>query len=86
MNIEDIINQIGELLGDYKFDQVNEETKMGALNIANGVLFPLRESRAIEGYQFTANTSEDSITLNVFIKENGQDDLSQWDLTINKDE
>jgi hypothetical protein len=85
MNIEDIINQIGELLENFKFDEANEDSKTEALNVANGILYPLKESLAIEDYQFTAKTEDNSISITISIKEFSQDEMSQWDLILQKD-
>ena len=85
MNIEDVINQIGELLENFKFDEANEDSKTEALNVANGILYPLKESLAIEDYQFTAKTEDNSISITISIKEFSQDEMSQWDLILQKD-
>jgi hypothetical protein len=82
MNIEQIIEQIGVALENFKFDIISEEIKVAALNEANQILYPLKEQGLIEDYQFSVSSVGNIIDVSVFIKESSDREFSRWDLTI----
>jgi hypothetical protein len=82
MNIDSIIEQIVEEIKNLTNDSVDKTAEVAALNVANGVLYPLKESKQIEDYQFSANIIGNTLNISIFVTENGQTEPSQWDLSI----
>lgn len=82
MNIEQLIEQIGTALENFKFSTISEEIKVAALNEANQILYPLKEQGVIEDYQFAVSSVGNIIDVSVFIKELPDQEFSRWDLTI----
>ena len=82
--METIIEQIAKKLELIEFKTIDKEAELKALNLANGVLFPLKESQEIQDYTFSASIVGDILNISIFITENGYTEPVQWDLTINK--
>lgn len=82
--MENIIEQIAKKLEVTQFNTIDETTKLQALNLANDVLYPLKESNQIQDYTFSASTVGDILNISVFITENGSEAPIQWDLTVTK--
>ncbi len=82
MNIDSIIEQIVEEIKSLSNDSVDKTAEVAALNVANSVLYPLKESKEIEDYQFSANIIGDTLNISIFVTENGQTEPAQWDLSI----
>ena len=85
MKAEIIITKIGEILEKFKFTEANEASKMEALNIANAVLYPIKEKQIIEDYQFLARIEDNSIRLSIMIKEPSEEEASEWDIALSAD-
>lgn len=82
--MENIIEQIAKKLEVTEFNTIDEATKLRALNLANDVLYPLKESNQIQDYTFSASMVGDILNISVFITENGSEIPVQWDLTVTK--
>ena len=82
MKAEIIISKIGEILETYKFEEANEASKMEVLNIANAVLYPIKEKQIIEDYQFLARVEDNSIHLTIMLKEPNEEEASEWDIVL----
>jgi hypothetical protein len=82
MNIDSVIEQIVEEIKSLSNDSVDKTAEVAALNVANSVLYPLKESKEIEDYQFSANIIGDMLNISIFVTENGQKEPAQWDLSI----
>jgi hypothetical protein len=82
MNIDSVIEQIVEEIKSLSNDSVDKTAEVAALNVANSVLYPLKESKEIEDYQFSANIIGDTLNISIFVTENGQTEPAQWDLSI----
>ena len=85
MKAEIIITKIGEILEKFKFTEANEASKMEALNIANAVLYPIKEKQIIEDYQFLARIEDNLIHLSIMIKEPSEEEASEWDISLSAD-
>jgi hypothetical protein len=82
--MENIIEQIAKKLELVEFKTIDKEAELKALNLANDVLYPLKESHEIQDYSFSASIIGDNINISVFITENGYIEPVQWDLTLTK--
>ena len=82
--MENIIEQIAKKLEVTEFNTIDETTKLQALNLANDILYPLKESNQIQDYTFSASMVGDILNISVFITENGSEAPIQWDLTVTK--
>ena len=82
--MENIIEQIAKKLEVTEFNTIDETTKLQALNLANDVLYPLKESNQIQDYTFSASMVGDILNISIFITENGSETPIQWDLTVTK--
>ena len=82
MNLDTIIEQIVEDIKNLTNNTIDKTAEVAALNAANSILYPLKESKQIEDYQFSANIIGNTLNISVFITENGQTEPSQWDLSI----
>jgi hypothetical protein len=82
MKAEIIISKIGEILETYKFEEANEASKIEVLNIANAVLYPIKEKQIIEDYQFLARVEDNSIHLTIMLKEPNEEEASEWDIVL----
>jgi hypothetical protein len=82
MNIDSVIEQIVEEIKSLSNNSVDKTAEVAALNVANSVLYPLKESKEIEDYQFSANIIGDMLNISIFVTENGQKEPAQWDLSI----
>jgi hypothetical protein len=82
--METIIEQIAKKLELIEFTTIDKEAELKALNLANDVLFPLKESQELQDYTFSASIVGDILNISIFITENGYTEPVQWDLTINK--
>ena len=82
MTTEQIIEQVSTALEDLSIETINDETKLAALNKANGVLYPLKEQGIINDYQFTSNVIGEVLNISVFIKETAEDEFTCWDLSL----
>ena len=82
MKAEIIISKIGEILETYKFEEANEASKIEVLNIANAVLYPIKEKQIIEDYQFLARVEDNSINLTIMLKEPNEEEASEWDIVL----
>ena len=85
MKAEIIITKIGEILEKFKFTEANEASKMEVLNIANAVLYPIKEKQILEDYQFLARIEDNSICLTIQIKESNEEEASEWDIALSAD-
>ena len=82
MNIDSIIEQIVEDIKNLTNNSIDKTAEIAALNVANSILYPLKESKQIEDYQFSANIIGNTLNISIFVTENGQTEPSQWDLSI----
>ena len=82
--MENIIEQIAKKLELVEFKTIDKEAELKALNLANDILYPLKETHEIQDYTFSASTVGDILNISIFITENGYIEPVQWDLTINK--
>lgn len=82
MTTEQIIEQVSTALENLSIETINDETKLAALNTANGVLYPLKEQGIINDYQFTSNVIGEILNISVFIKEAAEDEFTCWDLSL----
>lgn len=82
--METIIEQIAKKLELVEFNTIDKEAELRALNLANDVLYPLKESQEIQDYTFSASIIGDIINISIFITENGCTEPVPWDLTITK--
>lgn len=80
--MDTIIEQIVKKLEPVKFDIIDKEAELKALNLANSVLYPLKESQEIKDYSFSASIVGDIMYISIFITENGSTEPVQWDLTV----
>ena len=80
--MDDIIQEIAKSLQDYTFKTLSEETKLGALNAANAILFPLKEQKVIADYRFSVREDKPNFTVSVFIRETENSKDECWDLTV----
>ena len=85
MKAEIIITKIGEILEKFKFTEANEASKIEVLNIANAVLYPIKEKQILEDYQFLARIEDNSICLTIQIKESNEEEASEWDIALSAD-
>lgn len=82
--MENIIEQIAKKLELVEFKTIDKEAELQALNLANDILYPLKETHEIQDYTFSASIVGDILNISIFITENGYTEPVQWDLTINK--
>lgn len=82
--MENIIEQIGKKLEQIEFKTINKDAELSALNLANEVLYPLKESNQLQDYTFSACITGDVLSISIFITENNEVEPTQWDLTIIK--
>ena len=82
--MENIIEQIAKKLELVEFKTIDKEAELKALNLANDILYPLKETHEIQDYTFSASIVGDILNISIFITENGYIEPVQWDLTINK--
>jgi len=82
--MENIIEQIAKKLELVEFKTIDKEAELQALNLANDILYPLKETHEIQDYTFSASIVGDILNISIFITENGYIEPVQWDLTINK--
>lgn len=82
--METIIEQIAKTLESTEFNVIDKETELKALNLANDILYPLKESNQIQDYTFSASIVGDVLNISIFLTENGCSEPDQWDLTITK--
>ena len=82
MNIDAIIEQIVDDIKNLPSSSINKTTELAALNVANSILFPLKESKQIKDFQFSANIIGEILNIGIFITENEQDEPICWDLSI----
>lgn len=82
--MENIIEQIAQKLELVEFKTIDKEAELQALNLANDILYPLKETHEIQDYTFSASIAGDILNISIFITENGYIEPVQWDLTINK--
>ena len=82
--MENIIDQIAKKLELVEFKTIDKEAELQALNLANDILYPLKETHEIQDYTFSASIVGDILNISIFITENGYIEPVQWDLTINK--
>jgi hypothetical protein len=82
MTTEQIIEQVSTALENLSIETINDETKLMALNKANDVLYPLKEQRIINDFQFTSNVIGEVLNISVFIKETAEDEFTCWDLSL----
>jgi hypothetical protein len=82
--METIIEQIAGKLELIQFNTIDKEAELKALNLANEVLYPLKESQEIQDYTFSASIVGDILNISIFITESGCAESVQWDLTITK--
>jgi hypothetical protein len=82
MNIDSVIEQIVEEIKNLTNNTVDKTAEVAALNVANSILYPLKENKQIEDYQFSANIIGNTLNIGIIVTENGQTEPSQWDLSI----
>ena len=80
--MENLIQEIANSLQTLSFSQIDEGIKTKALNVANSILYPLKEQKVINDYHFSAQQIGSDLTINVFIKETEDSSHECWDLTI----
>ena len=82
MNLNSIIEQIVENIKSLPNSTVDKAAELAALNVANSILFPLKENKQIQDYQFSANIIGNLLNISIVVTENDQTEPSQWDLSI----
>ena len=82
MNLNSTIEQIVENIKNLPNNTVDKTAELAALNVANSILFPLKESKQIQDYQFSANIIGNLLNISIVVTENDQTEPSQWDLSI----
>ena len=82
MNLNSTIEQIVENIKSLPNNTVDKAAELAALNVANSILFPLKENKQIQDYQFSANIIGNLLNISIVVTENNQTEPSQWDLSI----
>lgn len=82
--MENTIELIAKKLETVKFETIDKAAEIQALNLANEILYPLKESNEIQDYTFSASIVGDILNISIFITEGGCAESVQWDLTITK--
>ena len=82
--MENTIELIAKKLETVKFETIDKAAEVQALNLANEILYPLKESNEIQDYTFSASIVGDILNISIFVTESGCAESVQWDLTITK--
>jgi hypothetical protein len=79
MNLEDILTLLIESL-----TTLNWKEPQDLLQVANEVLYPLKESGEIFNYYFSMRQKDEEILLTVFLQKEESSSVESWELGIQK--